>query len=296
VKPFKTIPELVALLEGRGLAIDRPDGAAFLHDFNYYRFSGYARQFQMNPSGGQNKYQTGSTLTEICSVIEFDGELRKLLSAALTVVELSVRARFAHEAGKVFGQRAFYLDRANYLGSTRDLDNFLDSIHRDLTRSKSPTVARYTKVVTTTVAGNPSTQKSFDDVPIWVAVEVLSFGAIAKMLMYLTNDLPAKMVAASYSVAWDGFQNTIHSFSVMRNQCSHHGQIWHRRPSIQTPVTRKLRPRNVQYDHQGSYSAVIMLKRYMSKIKPDGTWGEEIDALLDSNSVLRMGVLQPFAK
>jgi abortive infection bacteriophage resistance protein len=283
VKPFKETSELVALLKERGLDVDRPDGAAFLHDFNYYRFTGYSRQFQNNPKAGDDAYRPGTKLSDICSVIDHDAELRGLLSAALTLIELSVRARFAHEAGRNFGEAAFYLNEANYLEITPDLDRLIATMRNDLKRSKSPTVARYTH------DGN------FDFVPIWVAVEVLSFGAIAKMMTYLSDDAPARQVAASYSLAWDGFQSTIHALSVLRNQCAHHGQIWHRKPSIVAPVPKKLRPR-FKYDHQGSYPAIIMLKVYLKKIRPETVWAAEIDALLDSSTALCDGILNPFAK
>lgn len=129
-----------------------------------------------------------------------------------------------------------------------------------------------------------------------MAVEVFSFGAIAKIMMYLLNDSAARQVAASYSLAWEGFQSTIHAFSVLRNQCAHHGQIWHRKPGIQTPVLKKLRPRDVLYDHQGNYPAIVMLKRYLKEIRPQEPWSAEIDALLNANDVFRAGILQPFAK
>ncbi|MFC4372463.1 Abi family protein [Citricoccus nitrophenolicus] len=99
-------------------------------------------------------------------------------------------------------------------------------------RSKSPTIARYT-----------ADSGSLEDVPVWVAVEVLSFGSIAKMVQYLQDDYPARAVASSYSVKWAGFQSTIHSLAVLRNVCAHHAQIWHRKLDIQCPTNRKLRPR-----------------------------------------------------
>lgn len=284
MKPFKETSDLVALLESRGLEIDRPDGADFLHDVNYYRFTGYSRQFQRNPGSGDNTYDAGSRLTDICTIIDLDAELRRLIGMALTVVELSVRARFAHEAGRHFGEGSFYLDAENYHAAAPGLDAFLNRMRVDMSRSKSPTVARYTR------DGND------ERVPIWVAVEVLSFGAIAKMMTYLVDDLPVRQVASSYSLAWEGFQSTIHSFSVLRNQCAHHGQIWNRRPGIHTPVLKKLRPRGIDYDYQGSFPAIIMLKHYLKAIRPSDTWAVKIDQLLDQNPLLRAGVLKPFAK
>ena len=49
-KPFKTVAEQIALLEGRGLSvdIDASDFAAFLRSVNYYRFTGYAIPFQVD--------------------------------------------------------------------------------------------------------------------------------------------------------------------------------------------------------------------------------------------------------
>lgn len=284
MKPFKETEDLVALLNDRGLNIDRPDMAAFLHDFNYYRFTGYARQYQQNPNSGDNEFLPGTKASDIHAVIELDAELRGLLQKALTVVEMSVRARYAHEAGRAFGEKAFYLDRENYLPVTPDLDRLIESMTNDLRRSKSPSVARYVET------------DSFEKVPIWVAVEVLSFGAIAKMLMYIADDRPARQVAASYSLAWEGFQSTIHAFSVLRNLCAHHNQIWHRKPAIQTPVLKKLRPRNIKYDHQGNYPAIVMLKVYLKAIQPGSHWAFDIDALLTISPTFMAGILEPYAK
>ena len=49
-KPYKTVAEQVALLEGRGLVvdIDASNFAAFLRSVNYYRFTGYAIPFQID--------------------------------------------------------------------------------------------------------------------------------------------------------------------------------------------------------------------------------------------------------
>lgn len=284
MKSFKETSELITLLEGRGLKIDEPDGAEFLHDFNYYRFTGYSRQFQRNPRAAENDYDLGTTLSEIRSIIRLDADLRRLLGTALTAVELSVRARFAHEAGRVYGGHAFYLDPSNYLGITRDLDRLITTMYSDLQRAKSPTIDRY------------ASDNDYGNVPIWVAVELLPFGTIAKMMMYLSDDIPARRVAESYSLSWEGFTSTIHAFSVLRNQCAHHGQIWHRRPNIQTPVLKKLRPRGVRYDHQGGYPAIIMLKRYLKEITAGGEWASKIDDLLNSSQILRHGVMEPFAK
>lgn len=284
MKPFREISELIALLEHRGLNVDSVDATAFLHDCNYYRFTGYSRQYQVNPGAKIDTYLPGSSLSRIRALMTLDSAFRAMLSTALGRVELSVRARFAHESGRVLGEEAFYLDPDNYHAATPGLGALIDSMIGDLARTKSPTVLRY------------KTGLTFDKVPIWVAVEVLSFGSIAKMIQYLANDAPGKAVAASYSLPWEGFQSTVHSFAVLRNRCAHHGQIWHRRLDIHCPVPKRLRPRSVVYNDQGPYSAVLMLRRYLKEIDPTGTWGADVDALLGSDKDYEAGILKPFAK
>jgi len=286
VKPFKEIPELVELLRTRGLIIDDADAAAFLHDFNYYRFTGYARQFQENPGKHKNDFQSGTKLSDIRAAVDLDARTRALFGSALTTIELSVRARFAHESGRVLGDEAFYLNKESYLSVTPDLDRLLAKVRSDLLRSKSPTVARY-------VAGKGTDLRK---VPVWVAVEVLSFGVIAKMIEYLSNDLPARKVAESYSIAWEGFCSTIHSFAVLRNQCAHHNQLWHRKLDIQTPVPKKFRPREIKYDPQGIFPAIVMLKLYLAKLNLGDTWSTEVEDHLAQNESYSVGVYRPFAR
>lgn len=286
MKPFREIPELVDLLQARGLIIDESDAAAFLHDFNYYRFTGYARQFQENPGKQKNDFQPGTKLSDIRAAVALDARTRTLLGSALTTIELSVRARFAHESGRVLGDEAFYLNNESYLSVTPDLDRLLSKVRSDLMRSKSPTVARYTDTKGTDLT----------KVPIWVAVEVLSFGVIAKMIEYLSDDMPARKVAESYSIAWEGFCSTIHSFAVLRNQCAHHNQLWHRKLDIQTPVPKKFRPRDIKYDPQGMFPAIVMLKLYLAKLNQGATWAAEVEGHLAQSESYSAGIYRPFAR
>jgi abortive infection bacteriophage resistance protein len=285
-KPFKELNELVSLLEHRKLRVHNADEASVvLSDLNYYRFTGYARQFQIDPAQGNNQFVGDSSFDTICTLVDLDRQLRFTLLDALTTVEIAIRSRFAHELGRVHGESAFYLEHSNYLASTPDLGKLLETLRGDLLRSRSPMVARYRR------------GESLAAVPVWVAVEVLSFGSLAKMLYYLTPDEPARAVAHGLSLPWEGFQATIHSLAVLRNRCAHHGQLWHRRLAIQCPVQRKLRRDEPVYEPQGPYAAVIMLKRYLRALPAgDDDWGELVAALLDKDTTFRSGILAPSPK
>lgn len=284
MKPFKEVPQLLQLLADRGLVLDSADSEKFLYDCNYYRFTGYSRQFQVNPGQNRDEYLPGSKLSEIRQMMSLDSEMRRLLGAALTTVEMSLRARFAHDAGRLHGEGAFYLDPSNYLQVTPNLGKLIDKIKEDLDRTTSPTVRRY------------ASDGSFEKVPVWVAVEVISFGSLAKVMQYLSDDSAARQTAGGLSLQWESFQSTVHSFSVLRNRVAHHGQVWHRKLDIQCPVAKKLRPRNFTYNPQGPYAAILMLKRYLQSISPGDQWGIEVDNLMSSSVRFTDGILNPFAK
>lgn len=276
-----TIDKQLDLLASRGLLVeDRVSASRDLLNTNYYRLSGYARQFQTGPVAN-NQFSPGTTFDGLMVAHDRDVELSSALLDALCVVERSLRARYAHFLALELGEQAFYLEPGHYLPITPRLGTFIDKLTGELDRSKTRTVERYRQ------------GEDFSAVPIWVAIEVVSFGSMSKMLQYLARDAPARALAASYSVPWDGFQSTVHSLAVLRNRCAHHGQLWHRRLDVQTPVQRKLRRHEPDFDPQGPYAAIIAVKRLLTSITKDDPRVSRLIAFFDDDHWTRAGFLFP---
>ena len=281
-KPFQTLAEQRETLAKRGLLIgDEQAAERWLHDTNYYRFSGYARQFQIAPRAGRNEFEQGVTFERVIGLLRFDDEFRVLLQEALTIVEISVRSRFAHEAGRVNGDQAFYLDETFYLDITPDLPKAIGKMRSELLRPKLITVERY---------------RDGDDlskVPIWVAIELVTFGMLARMIQYFDDPTPARATAQSLSLPWQGFQSTLHAFAVLRNLCAHHGQIWHRRLDITAPVLKKDKRFEPEYQANGPYGTIVALKRFVRAIDRTTTWPSRVDAHLLRDSEYAAGIYSP---
>lgn len=115
-KRFKSLDDLCSLLvDERNLACrDRDELKRFLSRTNYYRFSGYAREFQIDPRYGDDRFIGGASFEEIREIAEIDSKMRVLLLEQLSVVEIAMRAILAHEYGRDYGERAFYLDTDFY--------------------------------------------------------------------------------------------------------------------------------------------------------------------------------------
>lgn len=96
--------------------------------------------------------------------------------------------------GHMAPEKAFYLDTEFYeQGTYAENDKSLDivsGIVSDLSRDKSSIVSRY--------ADSSITKSDFDNrirryanVPIWVAVEAISFGRVSNVLSYAKDPEPA---------------------------------------------------------------------------------------------------------
>ena len=283
MKPATTLDQQLALLSSRGLAItDAAQCRQFLYDTSYYRLTGYARQFQVDPRTGDNTFEGRVSLEDLRRIVELDTELSLALIRCLGVVERVVRARFAYELAQTLGSRAFYLDRASYLTVMKDVDNFLDKLTSELVRDRNPSVARYAK------------GDDLSAVPVWVAFELLSFGAISRMLEYLADPEPRERVAASFSEPKGMFASTIHSLAVVRNRCAHHGQLWHRYLTIQTPVIKRERRDAPSFDPQGVFPAFLATRRLLRRIPGCSDAIIEVEKLITAtHESFTAGLLHP---
>lgn len=293
-KPFKKLDELCCLLiQDRGLICpDVNELRKFLSRTNYYRFSGYARDFQEDPKRGKNSFIGNVSFQDIYKLINLDARLRVLLTEQLSVIEIAIRAKLAHEFGARYGSNAYYLDCNTYKKEKQYVAKhvIIPGILTDLDHDKSRIVQHYSK------EGSSTLYEKYHDVPIWVAVEVLSFGRISNMISYSEDIETTKKVAKSLNVQWEPFSSVVHSLHVLRNLCAHHRQLWNRPMRIQCPVQKKLRPKEISFDAKSVYAHILMANHYRKVIDGDTSVGAKIQELLDKNDVFAKGIYDPHPK
>ncbi len=268
-KPARSLEQQCTLLRERGLIIsDEAAAHAFLHDTNYYRLAGFGRQFQRDPARGDNSYETGTTFDLLVEMCTTDIELSLHLTRALGLIECAVRSRLALALALQHGSHAFYLEHDVYVTTPHDaamaastlaakVDDLIEKIRGELCRDKGRTISRYAGADRANLAA----------VPIWVAIELLSFGTVSRLLELLDDKTARDSVASSFGEPKGKFTSTVHSLAVLRNRCAHHGQIWHRPLTIHTPVDGNIRRRaQVSFDSQGPYAALLAVQRLLARI------------------------------
>lgn len=226
-KPWLSYDDQIKHLQHRGLTINNPtESAAFLSHLNYYRFSGYCVAFEVS----RHQFASGCTFEDIQAAYEFDRILRDLIADALEPVELDLRTNIAYHFGQRYG--AFgHVDATHFL-SRFEHAKWLLQLHGETSRSSDLFIRHFQREYS-----------EFPDLPVWVMMEIMSFGSLSKMYASM-HSLDQRAIAARYG--WQPYflTKSIHHLTYVRNLCAHHARVWDRRWSIspQMPAGKHWQP------------------------------------------------------
>ena len=254
----RSYAEQLALLEARGLRVDDKVAAAhWLSHLNYYRFKLYASVF-WQPC--RSKYADEASFTDVLWIYHFDQVLRELVLSAIKCVEVSVRSRLAYEIGHRSGPHA-HLDTCSFRHVDRCIE-MLNGLRSELRRSREDFLASY----------RPS--ETIGDIPVWVAIEVASFGVISKMLSGQASASLRQLVADTYGMDERVLCSAMHHLNVVRNTAAHHGRLWNRRFNIELSLPRK-KPADLWRafalgdDRNKVYNTLVVLVHMIRIIDPE---------------------------
>ncbi|MCL2092310.1 MAG: Abi family protein [Micrococcales bacterium] len=237
IKPYLTYDQQVDLLVSRGMTVpDRQAAIDALCRIGYYRLSAYTYVFRPPATDGEqsrrsDRFVEGTTFAHALGLHDFDDRLRSVLQTGLQQLEVALRTQVGHE-----------------LGRKHPLAH-LDPAHLDQKRCAAP--AERPRVPGGTAYDD--WRGRFDDqvgdaiktedfvkhhllnyggqMPIWVAVEVMTFGTLTRLYGLLPNT-EARTVARNFSVDYrDLFSGWLRSLNTLRNECAHNARIWNRATS-----------------------------------------------------------------
>lgn len=213
VKPATTIEQQVNILKSRGLEIqDEAEAAKVLECTNYYRLRGYYIHLQKE---GSDDFIEGTSFNQICALHDFDNELRNLLLKILLDIEVVARSRIAYSIAHAWGPMG-YRDESNYGDNKHEkFETLMNRIDDDLSKSRERFIKTYI-------------EKYDGQFPIWVAVEVMSYGDLSKLYALLPTEIK-KRIASAYEGLDDALlTNWIQCSSILRNLCAHNSRIYAR--------------------------------------------------------------------
>jgi abortive infection bacteriophage resistance protein len=256
----------IDLLAGRGLVVsNRVHAEKFLNQINYYRFSAYCLPFEIK----RHKFHSGVTFERIQQLYEFDRRLRFLIDEALEVLEISLRTAVSYYLACKYG--AFAHEDVKIFFAEDTHKEWIDKIHDETNRSKETFVEHYKKKY-----------EGFPQIPIWMAVEVMSFGVLSQLYRNLLREdqtAIAKNIGYHSSVLY----SWLHTFTYIRNICAHHSRIWNRELSIAMVVPKRGGWDIVNTKRVGSI--IFAINNFLQKLsiekKIQADWHTEMNNLLN---------------
>lgn len=219
VKSATTFEEQIEILRSRNLTIENDARAReILSRVNYYRLSAYTLTLKK-----QDVFQPGTTLEDVFALHEFDKHLRAILMRALETIEISFRTHIAYLLAHKYGPLG-YLIKNNFDNHEYHQSN-IKQLQTELDRSDEVFIHHHR-------------QKYSGEFPIWVAIEVTSFGLLSKFYSNLVVEDQDQISKEYYNSKVEFLKTWLHSLAYLRNLCAHYGRLYNRRVSITPKLFR----------------------------------------------------------
>ena len=222
-KPPTTTTAQIELLKSRGMIIPNDEEARkFIEDVGYYRLMGYCFPFKKN-----DHYQDNFSIHAAMGLYELDNQLRAWLFSLIERFEIKLKAQFANAMALRHGALA-HLDKCLYAMTDNEFDEYIEN-YEDRIRTKYRSDLQF-------VVWNIDT---YHELPIWAAVDVMTFGTVSRLYSRLSDLADRKAVSDGFHVH-DIYNNKIYKLKPddlskwakvlndIRNLCAHHERLFMR--------------------------------------------------------------------
>lgn len=270
IKPPLTLDQQADLLLSRGLVADKADLVARLRSVSYYRICAYWFPFKR----ADETFEPGTTLETVWRRYTFDRQFRLLVMDAIERVEITLRGRLAYELTHRFGAFA-HLDPLAFPNiQTAQRQRLFDDLHDNAVRSREAFVEHFRR-----------TYDEFPDLPLWTAVETMTFGQMLTMYRYCGKHVQ-RDIAALFQISGTVLLSWLLTLNYIRNLCAHHSRLWNRVLAIK-PTIPDIRhhplwhpPNAISNDRV--FGVLTVLRYLLGFTAPRTRWRERLFALADA--------------
>lgn len=267
-KPLSFSNQVKSLIQHGIIVSDESKAKKVLSEVNYYRLSGYALQYRIEPH--RSDCMPGITFEHLCALYSFDVLLRSLLRKYLEELELLYRTKISYYFSMNKCQKAPHSQHYNVENYYRK-DKF-EQVIKNFNRER--------EYFSDSLIVSHHARWYDNKMPLWVMVELMSFTNLSKYFscMYYSNQ---KDIAQRQKFSVKELTNHLHAFSVLRNKCAHGARLYNTKISppisLKTGFLRKYP--NVFNDTLFAY--FIVLVQHLSKCQSKLEFISELVQLCD---------------
>ncbi len=262
--------QLQAYIDAGMIVPSESEAISALQSIGYYRLRGYCYHLYDNEA---KKYKEGTSFSDILKLYQFDTEFSHLLFSLTAAIEVSLRVRLTEALLSVNHDALALYDPSLF----RDKKLFWNNVG-----TLSGEIARSSDVFI---------KHNFDNhdgmIPVWAAVEVMSFGNLSKTIKNLKtgNGSVAAELLSHYSYmtskgrsatpSLQMFTSWTQAVSVLRNMCAHNSRIYNRAINTHVQILDVDVPLK-----QGKYSGAYQIILAMKYLRPnDEIWNQFVSDL-----------------
>lgn len=227
-KPFLSYEQQLNKLQlEKNLTIDDVDYALdMLERVGYYALiSGYKNLYRNKTIG---KYRDGTRFEDIVALFRFDERLRELFLRYLLHIERHIRSLISYYFTATHGEsQTAYLSACNYDPSDKakdDIAKLINVLSNKAVHSKDCEYINYQRT-------------KYSNVPLWVLVNVLTFGNISNMYSCLTQSMRSKICKNFDLVNENEMSKFLQVLTKYRNVCAHSERLFSYRVKELIPDT-----------------------------------------------------------
>ena len=224
VKPARSYEEQVQrLMEVHNLKTGDTDRARrILSTVNYYRLTTYGKHLRRQDD--PELFIDGVSLDDLYDLYQFDMGLRHQILPVLEFFEVQLRAKLSYHLAMTYGSTG-YTNASNFR-----LDKQSQGSHKSLMNKFKIEVKRQDDLAFVRHHHN----KYGGQFPVWVAVELFSFGMLAQLYDMLA-ETDQWVIAREYHLTPEEFAAFIGSAVDVRNICAHYSRLYNQ-PIDDVPI------------------------------------------------------------
>lgn len=238
-----SISEQINILQSRNLIIkDKVFAEQILSEIGYFRFKGYCLPYYQT----KDYFIEGTTIETIYHNYRFDERFRLLLFQMIEHIEVSMKSKIGYHFSMKYDPLGYYEE-----------DNFFNKEYHsmwleDFRRAISQAAKRRELYTEHYIKNYSST------FPVWVALEMSSFGSVSKFYNNLNRPLQNKISKDAIGLNSVYLRNWLYVLSVVRNICAHTSRIYDRVLPIKAKIESKM---NNKISNERAFTAVYIAKK-----------------------------------
>lgn len=222
---------------------------------NYYRLTAYALHLKRD-----DVFLPGTSFEQLVRLYDFDARLRNMLTPLLEQIEIAFRTHIAYLLANKYGDPLSYRDSSHFANEGYH-EKFLMELENEIRRSKE-------------IFATHHKTKYHGQFPIWVAVELMSFGNLSKLYRNMKAEDKKEIAHEHYSLPSEYAESWLQTLAYARNLCAHYSRLYNKTLTFKSTL---FSPDKKKLSNQRIFAAIFIMKRLT---KVEASWRTFLSSLV----------------